>query len=267
MIDNKDKYYGTVLGLIIGDLVGNDNNINIVNRNNADYFKNTNKSLNFISDYILKIFKMGVLGANAAFDLNTIKNKLNNWNNKNIMKKKYRNISLPAPFLISLNNYNNGSNNNNYFTDYFGIIYPIFNYLLNNDNPYYLLTHNMPIIIMLNTIISNYLKLNQNSYLFSDDLVLNIDYVGNSDAFESLRCVFKALNDTNNFYDGLVLLLNKVENTHSVCILYGIIAGNHYGISNIFESNILINILKKLHNFNKIMDLIELGFKTTYSPK
>lgn len=246
---NKDKYYGTMFGFILGDLIGTNNNIYIKNRKEADFFQMKSNKLNFSSLLIIKMFEICINGGEAILE-----DQIFEWFKTNKFKE-----NVPSAFTIALRNYKNRSKQINYFTDYFGLVYSILNILLNNEKEYFRLTHNMPVIKLCSNIIINYLKYDNITTLYNDNDFISQEYVGNSDAIETLRCVFKVLQETNNFYDGLITLLNTVENTHAVCIIYGIMGGYLYGLSDIFESRILIDYLKKLEDFNKIMDLLDKG--------
>ena len=251
---DQNKFYGLIFGFIISDSISSKYNVHISNRK-IDLNKDCDFNATYHTRILLKILK--ILYKNKInennLNMDLIVDKLYIWFNKG----NYKNIH--SSFALAMNNYKiNGKyiGAKNIFTDYFGLIYtPIYILFKDEKMNIYNLTHSMSIYKLLTNLIFFYSNDSKKSIpnIFID--IINDPFVGSSDAFETVRCAIKAFNETDNFFDGLVLILNSVESVQPSAIIYGIIAGNYYGLTGIFNKNFDI---KKLNNYKAYLDIIDL---------
>ena len=252
---NKDSFYGLFFGFIISDSVSNNYNNHLSNRGD---FKDFNKIIfknSYHSSYLFKVLKILIKNnIDINIDINKIYelllNKLYKW------FKKTDCIKINPILIRSLNNYNNNNIlfiENNIYNDYFGLILlPIFKTLNLN---LYKITHSLPIYYLLTNTLLDYINNLKHKYIpeiFEN--VINEPFTTSTDAFEVVRCSIKAFIETDNYLDGLMLILKSIEtNPQPISIIYGIIAGNYYGITNISE-NFNLKQINNLKNYLNVID-------------
>jgi len=261
MDKNKDKYYGIMFGFILADAISNKYNIHLENRTKLANFEKTNYNISYHSHILLILFKT-LLKNSPIINYDKLCKKLYKW----YINDNYKSIN--STFAVAMNNYKTDfsyKEAKNGFTDYFGLIYlPIYIVFKAEKYNLYKLTHSLPIFKLLTNVIFFFVNNNNKEIpeIFKD--VIDEPFVGSLDAFESLRCAIKAFIHTNSFIEGLLLLIRSVEYVQPSCILYGIIAGNYYGLTGIFNmDNPEYEFdIKNLKDYKKYLALIDKGWES-----